>query len=239
MCVDVKYLIYIIYLPHIKQYLHVLYIIFSHHKMMILWDFITVLLLFVPHLSFSFIFLSQSPLHLFLVPSTYPYSTVTYSSSRPQLWSLYTFLISALSLDYILTFKDLELGTADKREHVPFVFLSLGYLSQYNFFLGLPIYLQISWFIFLITEQYSIVSICHIFITHNYCRAFKLFPFSVSCHRGSMNIDEQVCLVGCQVLWICAKECYKRPLFGLFLVFRIVTLISRVAATVLICISSD
>lgn len=40
---------------------------------------------------------------------------------------LYTFLSSEINPCYIVTSEYLELGTADEREHMPFVSFSLGY----------------------------------------------------------------------------------------------------------------
>ena len=47
-------------------------------------------------------------------------------------WSLYVYLVSVITPFCKLTLENLELRTADEREHVTFVFLGLGYLTQYN-----------------------------------------------------------------------------------------------------------
>lgn len=48
--------------------------------------------------------------------------------------SLYTFLVSELTPCFVLIYTNFKVGTADEREHETFVFLSLGYLSQYDLF---------------------------------------------------------------------------------------------------------
>lgn len=50
----------------------------------------------------------------------------------PQKWSHFHFKVSAVALGYVLTSEHLELGASDEREHVTFVFLCLGYLTQYD-----------------------------------------------------------------------------------------------------------
>ena len=52
-----------------------------------------------------------------------------------------TFLVSAITPDYVLMSEDLELGTSDESEYVMVVFLGLDYITQYDFFLVLTIYL--------------------------------------------------------------------------------------------------
>lgn len=42
----------------------------------------------------------------------------------------FIFLVSAITLCYLLTSEDLELGTVNERKHVVFVFLSLSYLNN-------------------------------------------------------------------------------------------------------------
>lgn len=48
--------------------------------------------------------------------------------------SPYTFLVDAFTPCFVLTYEDLELGTADEGGSEAFVFLRLGYLIQYNLF---------------------------------------------------------------------------------------------------------
>lgn len=50
----------------------------------------------------------------------------------PQQWSLFPFIISNVTPTNMLTSENMELETSDKREHVAFVFLHQGYLSQYD-----------------------------------------------------------------------------------------------------------
>ena len=54
--------------------------------------------------------------------------------SRATQLSPYTFLVEAFTPCFVLTYEDLELGTADKEGSEAFVFLRLGYLTQYNLF---------------------------------------------------------------------------------------------------------
>lgn len=44
------------------------------------------------------------------------------------------FLVSAVTLGYVLTSEDLELGASNKKEHMMFVFLALGYFIHYDLF---------------------------------------------------------------------------------------------------------
>lgn len=91
------------------------------------------LLLFYPPPSFFCAFLPlpnetpHFPISMIrsLVPRYFPfyYSPIPLPQQLPH----FTFLVSACNLDYRLTYTDLELGTPDKREHVMFVFLGLGY----------------------------------------------------------------------------------------------------------------
>lgn len=54
--------------------------------------------------------------------------------SLDLLCSSFPFLVSKVTPGYVLTSKDLELGASDKRELMKFVFLGLGYFSQYDLF---------------------------------------------------------------------------------------------------------
>lgn len=51
------------------------------------------------------------------------------SQDHPHIQLLHTLLVSSVTPP-----KDLELGTADEREHMVFDFLGLGYLTQYDLF---------------------------------------------------------------------------------------------------------
>lgn len=68
-----------------------------------------------------------------------------------------------------------------------------GYeLSQpVSLFLVVPIYLWVSWFYFLTTEQYSIVYIYHIFIIHSYFEGhLYFFQFLAILKRAAMEMVE-------------------------------------------------
>jgi hypothetical protein len=54
-------------------------------------------------------------------------------ASTPCNQSLFNILFSALSCTYVLRSKGLEIGGKDEKKHMKFVFLGLGYLTQYYF----------------------------------------------------------------------------------------------------------
>lgn len=64
-------------------------------------------------------------------PSSGSRRQITAPSVLPPPWSFVTFLISAVASGYVVTLEDLDVGTADKRDHT-MVFQDLGYFPQYN-----------------------------------------------------------------------------------------------------------
>lgn len=69
---------------------------------------------------------SQGHIRDILFPSSAPFA-------HTHLQSLYTFLVSVVIASFMLIAKDLELGLRDGKEHAMFVFLGIGYYTQYNF----------------------------------------------------------------------------------------------------------
>lgn len=64
------------------------------------------------------------PTHLQVTaPCSPPFYCSSLLAKAPQYFII--LMLSAIALDYVLTLKDLELGTVDGREHVAFVFLGL------------------------------------------------------------------------------------------------------------------
>lgn len=61
-------------------------------------------------------------------------SSPVYFSPCPPPWQWFCFilLVSVVTTSYVLTSEDLELGALSKREQVTFIFLGLGYLTQYD-----------------------------------------------------------------------------------------------------------
>lgn len=109
----------------------------------------------------------------------------------PNLITLFTFLISAVTLAYILSSENLELGTTDKRVCVTFVIWVL--VSLLSMFLSSSIYLPADQdFIFL----YSCIafhSVYHYIVIHSSAEVhLRCFPLLVIVIRAAMNVDEQV-----------------------------------------------
>lgn len=114
-----------------------------------------------------------------LRPDVFPalyhlYSTI--HTCRTIFFSLYMFLIFAVTPCYIGTSENLELWTAVEKcpiQHSSFVILGLDYSTQNNLFLDSLICLQISWYHFsfyLINNQLCIFKhLCYSFI---YWRTF-------------------------------------------------------------------
>lgn len=137
------------------------------------------------HCSLSLSWPDLCPFSHFLLPNTcIPLCTSHLSS--------YTFRVSVITIEYILTYEDLELGTMDMGEHEAFVFWDLGCLMQYNFFF---IFIHLSTD-FIFTNIWIVLHsvygpLCHYSLT-SWRTFIDCFNFLAIVNRPAIKMDEQV-----------------------------------------------
>lgn len=98
-------------------------------QLSILW--FCLLVLYSPFTSLP---LPREPHFISLTGLLYSTSVLFIAPQPPSLaMVLFHFMCFVVATGHVFTFEDLKLGTSNKKEHVMFVFLDLGYFTEYLF----------------------------------------------------------------------------------------------------------